>query len=69
MAQALSRLPVTLSTPPDTLHLAAPEVATAVDESRRHIGFRHLDGFQGESFYIDRYDFPSARASGPPVQI
>jgi hypothetical protein len=62
MAQALSQLPVDLTTSPDVLQRAAKEVAIAVDDSLNYTGFRHFDTPTAEHFYVDRQDFPSARA-------
>ena len=52
---------MTLNTSSHSLHQAVQEVAAAVSESLKHIGFRNIDEPQGQAIYIDRHDFPSAR--------
>jgi len=62
MTDALSQLPTALATSPEALNRAATGVAVTVSESLQHVGFRHFNGpTLLEFFYIDRYDFPSAR--------
>jgi hypothetical protein len=62
LTEALSQLPVLVDTSPEVLHQGAKRVAAAVAGSLEHIGFRHYDSpTLVEFFYIDRYDFPSAR--------
>ncbi|RFZ48539.1 hypothetical protein MSS2_04706 [Mycobacterium marinum] len=64
MAAALSAVPVIdLSTTKQDLHAAAMGVLVAVEKSLSFIGFRYFDdGANGPAFYVDRHDFPSARA-------
>jgi hypothetical protein len=62
MAKALGQLPVAdLTTSPNVLHRAARTLAAAVDKSLNHIGFQHVDGPQGQAFYIRKHVFQSAR--------
>jgi hypothetical protein len=64
LIQIFDELPVEdLGTPGAMLRRSAAHVARQwVPESLRQIGFRHEVSPEGESFYIDRHDFPTERS-------